>query len=42
MRWVKYVARMGEMIGAYRFWCGDLRERGHLEYIDLVGRIILK
>ena len=28
--------------GAYRVWCGDLRERDHLKDVDVDGRIILK
>jgi len=39
-RWMEHVARMGHRRGAYRFWWGDLRERGHVEDLGVVGRII--
>ena len=29
MRWAGHVAGMGEKRGAYRVWCGDLREGDH-------------
>jgi hypothetical protein len=30
---------MGERIGAYKIWWGNLRERGHYEDPDVDGRI---
>jgi len=30
---------MGERMGAYKFWWGNLRERSHLEDPGLDGRI---
>jgi len=33
---------MGERRGAYIFWCGNLRERGHLGNPSIDGKIILK
>jgi hypothetical protein len=33
---------MGERRGAYRFWCGNLRERDHLEDPGIDGMIILR
>jgi len=42
MRWVDYVARMGRG-GVYTGdWCESLREREHLVYLDVFGRIVLK
>ena len=42
MRWVGYVARMGRR-GAYKGdWCENLREREHLVYLGVCGRIVLK
>jgi hypothetical protein len=38
-RWEGHVARMGERRG---FGWGNLRERNHLEDLDVDGRIILK
>jgi len=36
-RWAGYVARMGR-IGMYTgFWCGNLRERDHLEDQEKMG-----
>ena len=32
----------GERRGTYRFWCGDLKERDHLEDLGVDERIILK
>ena len=42
MRWMGYVARMGEWRGVYRVWCGNLRERDHLGDPGIDGRIILR
>jgi hypothetical protein len=42
MRWAGHVARMGEKKGAYRIWCGDLREGDHLGDPGIDGRIILQ
>jgi hypothetical protein len=44
MRWMDNVACMGERRGAVRigFWCGNQRERDHLEDEGVDGRIILK
>jgi hypothetical protein len=42
MRWAGHVARMEDRSVAYRFWCGNLRERDNLEYPDVDGRIILR
>ena len=33
---------MGGACGTYGFWWGDMRERGHLEGLDVHGRILLK
>jgi hypothetical protein len=33
---------MGERTDVYFFWCGNLRERGHLGNAVIDGRIILK
>ena len=41
MRWAGYVERMGESSGV-GFWCGNLRERDHLEHPGVDGRIILR
>jgi hypothetical protein len=32
----------GDSRSVYRFWWGDLRKRGHLEDLEIDGRIILK
>jgi hypothetical protein len=40
MRWVRHVARRGIELHA-GFWRGNLRERDHLEDLDIDGRIIL-
>ena len=41
MRWAGHVERMGESSGV-GFWCGNLRERDHLEHPGVDGRIILR
>jgi hypothetical protein len=33
---------MGDRRVAYWIWCGGLRERDHLEDLDIKGRILLK
>jgi hypothetical protein len=40
MRWVRHVWDTGDVHTG--FWWGDLRERDHLDDLDLDGRIILK
>jgi hypothetical protein len=42
MRMAGHVARMGERIGIFGFWWGNLRERGHLGDPGVDGRIILR
>jgi len=42
MRWVGYVARMGDRRGAYRILVGRPEGKGHLEDLGINGRIILK
>ena len=42
MRWVGHVALMGERRSVYRNWCGNPRERDHVEDPSLDGRIILR
>jgi len=43
MRWVEYVARMGDSIQIYRFLVGETwGEKDQLEEGGLVGRIILR
>ena len=42
MRWVGHMTCMGEEISSYRFWWGNLKERDHLKYLGIDGRIILK
>jgi hypothetical protein len=42
MRWAGHVARIRDRRGAYRGLGGNLRERGHLQNLNLDGRIILK
>ena len=37
-----HVARMGERRDAYKNWCGNLRERDHLEEPGVDGKIILR
>jgi len=41
MRWTGTVARMGERRGANMDWCGNPRERDHLEDRGVYGRIKL-
>jgi hypothetical protein len=40
IRWAGHVARMGMRVQG--FWWGNLRERDHLEYNGVDGRIILR
>jgi hypothetical protein len=44
MRWMGHVACMGERRGEVHkgFWQGNLREKYHLEDLDVDGRITLK
>jgi hypothetical protein len=42
MRWAVYVGRMGKKKCTYRVWWKNLKERDHLEDLDVDGRIILK
>jgi hypothetical protein len=42
MRWVGYVAWMGNRRGPCRVLAGDLREGDHFEDRGIDGRIILK
>jgi len=42
MRWTGHVACVGEKRGVYSVWWGNLRERDHLGYPDVDGRIILR
>jgi hypothetical protein len=42
MRLARHVARLEDKRGVNRVLVGDLRERDHLEDLDLDGRIILK
>jgi hypothetical protein len=42
IRWAGYVAGMGERLGAYRSFVGELRERDHLEILGVEGREIFK
>jgi hypothetical protein len=42
MRGVEQVARMGLGEAYTGFWWGNMRERDHLEYPGIEGRIILR
>jgi len=42
MRWAGHVARMGRGEMYVVFWWGNLRERAHLKYPGVDGRIILR
>jgi hypothetical protein len=42
MKWAGHVAHIGDRRGAYRGLGGNLRERRHLENVNVGGRIILK
>jgi hypothetical protein len=42
MRWAGHVARLGEGIGVYRVWWGDLGGRDHWGDPGIDGRIILR
>jgi hypothetical protein len=41
MRWVGYVARIGEISSGYRTLVGNMKGRTHSEDIDPDGKIIL-
>jgi hypothetical protein len=38
MRWMDYIACMGERRAAYRFWWENLRKGDHLENPNVVER----
>ena len=42
MIWAGHEVRMAERGGVYRFWWGNLRERDHLGYKGVDGRVILR
>ena len=42
MRWVGHVAHVGRVEVYAGFWWGNWRERDHLKYPDIDGRIILR
>jgi hypothetical protein len=42
MRWVGYVAGMGDRRGLYRVWWGNVRERDHLGVAGVDAMIILR
>jgi hypothetical protein len=42
MRWVGHAACIGERRGACRVLKGNLKERDHLEDLDLDGRVVIK
>jgi hypothetical protein len=42
IRWAEHVARMGERRSTYSVMMGKVRERDHLGYPGVDGRIILK
>ena len=42
MKWAGHVARTGRGEVYAGVWCGNLRERGHLEDPGVDGRIILR
>jgi len=42
MRWVGHVARVGRAEVCAVFWWGNQRERDHLKYPGIDGRIILR
>jgi hypothetical protein len=42
MRWMEYVARMGESRGVYRVLVGKPEGKSHLEDPNIDGRIILR
>jgi hypothetical protein len=41
MRWVGYVARLGEKRTVYRLWQGNLKTGDQLEDLGVEGRVIL-
>lgn len=42
MRWAKHVERMGKSRDARRILVGSPKQRGHLEYLAINGKIMLK
>jgi len=42
MRWAGHVACLGREETYTGFWCGNLRERNHLEDPAIDGRVILR
>ena len=40
IRWEEHVARMGKRRGVFRFWWGNLKERGYLGDPGVDGKII--
>ena len=42
MKWAGHVAHMGRAEVYTGFWWGNLRERNHLEDLDIDGKIILR
>ena len=42
VRWAGHVVHMGDRRGAYRVWCGNVRERDHLEDLSIGGMLIVK
>jgi hypothetical protein len=42
MRWAGHVVRLGDRRGAYRVWCGNVREGDHVEDLGIGGMLIVK